>query len=76
MHISLELKTLLKNLYKCSEIKLGYTQNSNYILPLLEVETGFLVLSIFSYGLGRFPAQSNRIQKILSDQRMFSLPPI
>lgn len=38
------------------KVKMGYVQTHTFPgLALLEVETSFLVLSIFSYGLANFP---------------------
>jgi len=46
---------------------MGHLQGNNYTLPVLEIETAFLVISIFSYSVSKYPEEIEKIKIILSD---------
>jgi len=42
----------------------------------LEIESAFLILSIFSYKIGTYPSELTTLKAILNDERTKSLPPL
>lgn len=70
------LKYALGRAINSLQIKLGKAVSSENNLPVLEIETAFLVLSIFSYGIGQYPEEVSEIRQILADPKTLQLPPL
>ena len=69
-------KYILNRAIESIKINLGfvsYTMEQSAVLP---VESAFLVLSVFSYGIGHYEAEREAIKVILCDERVKQLPPL
>jgi hypothetical protein len=49
------IKYTLNRAIESLQIRMGHVQANNYSLPVLEIETALLLLSIFSYDLCNHP---------------------
>ena len=58
------------------KVKLGFVPLNTISPPPLDIETALCVLSVFSYGLSRYPDHVAALKVILCDERAKQLPPL